>query len=324
MEPILQFEINFILALQNIGVWLVTFMKGITFLGNEDFFIVIMPLIYWCLDSKLGIRLGIMLLYSSSFTSAIKMGFHSPRPSWVSHNVIPYVYETSFGLPSGHSSMAASIWGLLATTFKKNWEKILAILVIFLIGLSRLVLGAHLVRDVLSGWLIGGLFLLIFLKLEKPISAWLKNLDTKQKLFICLFATMIMLLPAMLTQRIQYFWDIPQEWVDTAGYTINPFSIEGVYAVAGTLLGFTIGVVLLEHYQKKFKTEGTISQKLLRYTLGIIGVLIIRFGLKLIFPEGEEVVALFLKMVRYTVIGFWVSFLAPVLFLKIKLMEISS
>ena len=321
MEPILQFEINFILALQNMGEWLVTFMKGITFLGNEDFFIMIMPLIYWCIDSQLGIRLGIMLLYSSAFTSAFKMGFHSPRPSWVSEDIVPHVFETSFGLPSGHSSMAASIWGLLATTFKKNWQKILTVLVIFLIGFSRLVLGAHLVRDVLSGWLIGALFLLVFLKLEKPVGNWLKTLNIKQKLFVAFLGTLIMLLPAILTQRIQYTWTIPADWVNTAGYPIAPFSLEGVFAVAGTFLGFGIGLPLLEHYQKNFTTNGPIFQRALRFTLGIIGVLILRFGLKLILPGGDEMLGLIMKMVRYTVIGFWVSFLAPLMFQKIGIME---
>ena len=321
MESFLQFEIDIILALQNIGSWLVAAMKGLTFLGNEDFFILIMPLLYWCLDSELGIRLGVMLLYSNGFTSAFKMSFHSPRPSWISKAVIPHVYESSFGLPSGHSTMAASVWGLLASSCKKGWAKVLAILVIFLIGFSRLVLGAHFLRDVLSGWLLGGLFLLVFLKLEKPVTGWLKNLNTKQKLFISLFATVILLLPALFTQRVHYYFDIPVEWINNAGYPIAPFSLDGVFTAAGTLFGFTSGVTLLEHYQKKFKIEGTFAQKALRYSLGLIGVLIIRYGLKLIFPDGDDVISQIFRMVRYGVVGLWVAFLAPVLFQKIKLAE---
>ncbi len=59
----------------------------------------------------------------------------------------------------------------------------------------------------------------------------------------------------------------------------------------------------------------------MRYLLGVAGVLIIRYGLKFIFPDGETVLAYFLRYLRYTLIGFWVAGGAPWTFIRLKLAE---
>jgi hypothetical protein len=63
--------------------WLFTIMKGISFLGNTEFYLLAMPLLYWCIDLTLGIRIGIILLVSGGLNNILKLGFASPRPFWV-------------------------------------------------------------------------------------------------------------------------------------------------------------------------------------------------------------------------------------------------
>ena len=104
---------------QGIPNWLIPIMKAITFLGNVEFYLIVMPLLFWCLDPSLGIRIGIMLLISGDINSLLKLGFRSPRPFWVSSEVIKFSEATGFGFPSGHAQSAASNWGLLATS-KRN------------------------------------------------------------------------------------------------------------------------------------------------------------------------------------------------------------
>ena len=58
MESILQLGIDLILFLQSLGKWLLTPMKALTFLGNEDFFMFIAPFIFWCVDTGLGLASG--------------------------------------------------------------------------------------------------------------------------------------------------------------------------------------------------------------------------------------------------------------------------
>ena len=40
-------------AFQSLGGWLAGPMKFFSFLGSEDFFLLALPLVYWCLDAAL-------------------------------------------------------------------------------------------------------------------------------------------------------------------------------------------------------------------------------------------------------------------------------
>ncbi len=90
-----------------------------------------------------------------------------PRPSLIN----ALVQEESFSFPSGHSFVAFSFYGLLTYfLFRKVKGKLLKILValvgfmlIFLIGLSRIYLGAHWPSDVLAGYACGAAWLSIMI-----------------------------------------------------------------------------------------------------------------------------------------------------------------
>ena len=60
MPPFLQPQIDFILFLQTLGAWLKPVMQFFTFLGEENFFIVVMPALYWTIDPGLGTRTQII------------------------------------------------------------------------------------------------------------------------------------------------------------------------------------------------------------------------------------------------------------------------
>jgi hypothetical protein len=52
-----------------------------------------------------------------------------------------------------------------------------------------------------------------------------------------------------------------------------------------------------------------------------MGIIVLWFGLGLIFPEGEAVVALILRYIRYSLVGFWVTAGAPWLFFHFNLVR---
>ena len=95
----------------------------------------------------------------------LKHGFDRPRPELVPHGA--YVYTSSF--PSGHSMLSAvaylTLGALLARLQPRRELKIfligVAMLLSFLVGVSRVYLGVHWPTDVLAGWTAGGIWAVI-------------------------------------------------------------------------------------------------------------------------------------------------------------------
>ncbi|MGD0752078.1 MAG: phosphatase PAP2 family protein [Anaerolineales bacterium] len=319
MQSILEFGVRLIVGLQGLGAWPILPMQFFSFLGTEVFFLLALPILYWCVDSMLGLRVAVMLLIGTNINAAFKLAFHGPRPYWYSPKVSALATETSFGVPSGHAQTAATIWGLLAAYLRKWWGWLVVVLLIFLIGLSRLYLGVHFPQDVLLGWLIGGLVLWLALRCWDPIFAWTKKLHAGQQVLAAFLASLLLfLLPVLPFLWLKVTnWQPPQDWAMFASQTL---SLSDVATVAGLFFGMLVGVVWLAG-QGGFQTKGLWWKLVLRYLLGVVGVFIIRYGLKFIFPSGENALAYFFGYLRYMVIGFWVTGGAPWTFIRVKLAE---
>jgi membrane-associated phospholipid phosphatase len=317
MQPILDFGIRMIVALQGLGNWLELPMKFFSFMGTEEFFMVVLPVVYWCVDSSLGIRVAVILMISGGLNDALKMAFHGTRPYWYSAQVKGLAAETSFGVPSNHTQSATVIWGIVAAYLRKWWAWLVAVLLILMIGLSRLYLGVHFPHDVLLGLLVGGLLLWLVLRFWDPVVAWAKKKSPNQQIVAALLASLALFLLSVIPfvwLKVTN-WQPPQEW---AAYATQAISLEGASTTAGTFFGLMAGLAWLVH-KGGFQTKGLWWQLVLRYHLGVAGVLIIRYGLKFIFPEGETALAIFFRYVRYTAIGFWVTGGAPWAFIRLKL-----
>jgi membrane-associated phospholipid phosphatase len=318
----LQIVVN--LVLQGLGRWLEVPMNLFSFLGKEEFFLFIMPALYWCISPALGIRTAFALLFSSSLNAALKISFHQPRPYWLDPRVQALSAETSYGLPSNHAQNAVIIWGLLAKASRKTWFVILAVLLMFFIGFSRLYLGVHFLGDVLTGWILGGLLLVLFIRLDRPVSNWL----TRQPLTVLLLGSalgslvivLIVLIPGIVFQN----WPIPQGWLDNSlaaipQEPITPFSLDSAFTLGGTWLGMFSGAAWLFRKGGGLQASGTPLQRILRYAIGLAGVLVLWYGLGQLFPRSADLAGYLLRYARYTLIGLWIALFAPLLFRRFRL-----
>jgi membrane-associated phospholipid phosphatase len=315
MNPWLQWGIPIITWFQGLGEVFLTPMEFFTFLGTEEFFLLVMPALLWCYNARLGFRIGLILLTSDGINGFLKLSFGMPRPYWVSNEVKALSMETSFGLPSGHSQTAVAVWGRLAAWLRRRWAYVVLGLLIFLISISRLYLGVHFPTDVLAGWIVGGLLLWAFLRFEEPLRARLALTSVATQIIIAFLASIVVILLGMAALAIGPV--PPAEWAQIAaqgGEVVDPRSLEGMIASAGALFGLGAGGALLFAWDG-FSASGNWWRRILRYLVGVVGVAVIYFGLKAVFPDGVQV----LRYLRYALATFWVAYLAPRTFVWMRL-----
>lgn len=101
----------------------------------------------------------------------LKNVFQRERPQTI---YVADMFVRSFSFPSGHALSATVFYGLLAylaiTHLPHTFNWIVAgglILLIILIGVSRVYLGAHFPTDVIAGWVFGAFCVAIIVKLCK-------------------------------------------------------------------------------------------------------------------------------------------------------------
>lgn len=118
---------------------------------------------FYKIDRAYLVGFASTLLGAAISNYAIKAVVARARPS----GLIPSVIETSYSFPSGHATAALALYGFMAymlcRRYPKHAGKIAAAGagVILAVGASRLYLGVHFPSDVIAGYLLGGLWLLL-------------------------------------------------------------------------------------------------------------------------------------------------------------------
>lgn len=308
---------------QGWGAWLAPLMQGLSATGRSTFYLLIMPLLYWCVDSGLGMQVAVMLLLSSSLNDTLKMLLHQPRPFWL-QEIGALSYERSFGLPSGHSQQAMSVWGLLALKSRSRWVATLLGVLIAGIGLSRLYLGVHFPGDVLLGWAVGALLLVAFVRWQPMVTAFWSTRTLRSQTIIALgVAVLLWGLPA-LAYGLATGWRMPIAWEQNIltqfGLVESPRTLENAWLVSGLMLGLGIGRALMDRWGG-FASGGAPLKRILRYLVGIVGLALLWFGLGQVLPEEQVLWLDLLRWLHAGVLGLWVSFGAPWLFLRLRLAQ---
>ena len=293
MEHILEEGICIILWLQQVSPVLDIPFKALTFMGEEAFFLVVLPFLYWCIDRSVGARITLLFLLSAWINASAKIIVDQPRPFEYDTRIKKLAEAGGGGLPSGHTQGAVVFWGYLAATYSRPCLWIIAAVLIILIPLSRLYLGMHFPTDLLGGYVIGAVLLTLFLYLEDSITKWVQKLSLVWQLglAICLPALMAALSPG---------WE------------------KNCITAAATMMGMSVGFVLEQRFIG-FETTGTWQHRILRLFVGIAVIMAVWLGLKEAFA-GLEPAVLF-RFIRYTLVGLWGALGAPWLFVRLGLAD---
>ena len=139
--------------------------KIITYLGEPIVFIVIIAILFIAYDKKFAKNLLLVLIIVAYVNEFLKDIFKDPRPAT---NVDPDevtaenplgLIETSYGFPSGHTSSAVGTWGYIGYGFKDKPKPlvvpIIMAVIMFLVSISRMIIGVHDLQDVIGGYFFG-------------------------------------------------------------------------------------------------------------------------------------------------------------------------
>ncbi len=275
---------DFILKINGITRYIAAqyLFRAFTFLGDDEGHIVLITVVYWCVNKSLGFRTMMVLLFSGIYTHFLKEAFALPRP-----NVPGVDLLDSLAFPSGHTLSVMAVWGYLAVRLQNKTFWVCAAAAVLLVGLSRMVLGVHFPGDIVGGLFFGFLFLALVFGLSSLIRTrgWQPRMT-----FPVLFGGLVAVFSLAALLVVRY---IPGE---------DPLKVVGF--LAGTGLGY-----ILEKEFVRFSPQGKWYQHVLKVIVGLVILLLIVHQLKAVLPPGAG-----WGFARYTLAGLWATCLAPLVF----------
>lgn len=280
-----------------IGIAIVSF---ITMFGEELVMIAVLGFLYWCYDKKFGKFVGMNILIGIVVNPMLKNIAFRRRPYFDHPGIkilkpvdasadIYNIAAQGYSFPSGHTTNSTLLYSSLAKYKSKNKVLlVIAFVVPFLVGLSRVLLGAHYVTDVLCGWVVGVLLMLLFSYLQTRV----KN-ENRLHLIVALCC-----LPGVFYCQTTDFF---------TGY------------------GMMLGYFLAAPFEKKFvnfKETTNMIESVLRVAGGGALYFALNKLLKLPFPEelleSATMPSFLIRMGRYAIIIFVLMGVYPMIFERIK------
>lgn len=322
MDGSILWSTELVFRVQQFAEWLREPMEVITFFGDEAWFLLFVSLIFWSINKRLGIDLGVLLIAAGAGNTLLKCIFKVPRPFWLDPALGADPIR-SFSFPSGHAQTGTVLYGDLARHVSRGGiagpSRLLSVigLIVFilLVSLSRIILGVHFPGDVLVGILVGLVTLVVYLWAQRAVGGWLARRTLLQHVVLATLVGGLLLGLNLLALRLPVR--------DTGAYAL--FYAEGIRTsmneaanLTGLVIGLWIGLAL-EARTVRFTVAGPAWQRTVRYLVGVLGILAIWMGLRLVFPSEPLALGLALRIVRYGLTMFWAIYLWPALFVRVGL-----
>lgn len=267
------------------------FYEAVTFLGDVYALILIIGFIYWGYKKDFGKKISYYaisaLLVSTTLNNIVKR-----RRPYFDHEDIKCLkprtdegdpYDSliqGYSFPSGHATDSVSTYGVLGIKTKNKLLKVIFFLLPIIIGLSRLVLGVHYPTDILAGWIISSLMILI-----------ISRINNKKIIYVIIVSVGI----------IGCFFSRSADY----------------YSVFGIALGFVVGFSYEEKYVN-FDNTKNVWFMILRTIVGLVSFLVLDTILKLPFSESflatTTNLSLLVRTVRYAICSFVLMGIYPKLF----------
>ena len=267
----------------------------ITHLGSEIVFMVLAVIMFWCVNKSQGLYLLSVGCLGTTVNQFLKLACRVPRP-WVRDPGFTIVESaradaTGYSFPSGHTQNAVGTFGCLAMGAKKNWLRIVLIVLAVLTSFSRMYLGVHTLSDVLVS---AGIALLMVAAMH-PLFKGLEE-HPERGLWILLGLFLVNVLYVLYANLWQFPADVDPENLE--------HGVKNAAKLMGALLGMAIGYGI-DLKWIRFKTEATPVGQILKCVLGLLIVLAIKEGLKPVLGSGSLSSAVRYGLITLFAAGIW-------------------
>lgn len=255
---------------------------SITILGEDYFAIAVLCFILWCVNKKSGYVIGFAYLTSWIFNYSLKEAFKVPRPFVLDKDIVPIRPETATGysFPSGHTQGISALSIAIATAFRKKWLYAAGSILVILMAMSRMYLGVHTLLDVAVGAVAGMAWVFV----ANAIFDYIERTNRKALL-------LVMFVPIV----------IGMIFIQDNTY----------YKIAGTFTSFILGYLLDSRYIH-YEAKNLIWKQIIKFIFGMTVLIAIKTLVKKAL--GETLAS---DYIRYLLMGFWITVIAPFLFNKI-------
>lgn len=261
----------------------------LTFLGEETFIVVVLCLLFWCVNKNLSYKIGATFFLGGLLTQGLKITFQIPRPWVLDPNFKPVgtaiEAATGFSFPSGHTASAGSLFFPLAFSVRERWRWSLAAIP-FIVAFSRMYLGVHTLLDVGCALAIT----VVFAAIVQAVSVT-KLWDRPFAIALGLFVVSAAVLVYALCRK-----------------DVTPAMLEDCVKAAAAGVGFAVGY-FAERRLVKFDTKAVWWMQMVKVAVGLVGVVAIKSGVKLLLGETMAVDAL-----RYFLLIVWILAIWPMIF----------
>ena len=150
-------------------------VKAITFFANTKtiIWLCIILLVISKINKKIGLPIAATAIVGSTLNRTIKHTVMRPRPEYD----LQLIHPGGFSFTSGHSSSAIMMYGLLVWLIRRyvkdkriaNTATVILTALWICIGLSRMYLGVHYPTDVMGGWTLGMIVMLVTITVVEKI-----------------------------------------------------------------------------------------------------------------------------------------------------------
>lgn len=264
-------DISILLGLQDFrngaGAFLAEFMKKMTFLGELNTALVLLAILYWCVQKELGTYLMMGWCGNRLLNGALKVTACVYRPWIRDARIVPYgdsiTTATGYSFPSGHSMNAATLYGGLAV--RKGTSRglrIVTLVIVALVAFSRIFLGVHTPQDILVG--IGAGILVMWL--TGKLMSWVETHPEKDWIVVCVGIGLTAALAVYAAVK-----PYPEDYDANGKLIVDGAKMANdTFKAVGWVVAFLTGWVLERRFVG-FSTEVSVQKKLMRAVSGLLG-----------------------------------------------------